>query len=192
MLKRLKRKSSCGLKCRSGLAATEFALLLPLMVTLFFGLIEASDAMMMNRRVALATSTLADLVAQTEQITPTQLDSLLVGVMEILEPDDTSAVSLNLISVTADADGDPVVAWSRDKDGNEPYAAGDDYTALSEPDILTQWSNIVVVEMSFPYQPTITGHVLSSPITFQRQSIRWPRLNTGVILCDPPSSCPSS
>ncbi|HPE31702.1 MAG TPA: pilus assembly protein [Parvularculaceae bacterium] len=172
--------------CREGLAATEFALLSPILVIMFFGVLEASDAMTINRRVALASNTLADLVAQSEEVTGTDIDNLIEGVLEILEPNDTSVVSIKITSVIADADGDPVVHWSRDQSGAEPYGEGTDFTKLTDPDVLSTSGSLIVVEMSYPYTPQITHRVLGGPITFTRETIRWPRLAPRVQMCDSP------
>jgi len=172
--------------CRNGLAATEFALLSPILVIMFFGVLEASDAMTINRRVALASNTLADLVAQSEEVTGSDVDNLIDGVLEILEPNDTSVVSIKITSVIADADGDPIVHWSRDGAGGEPYGEGSDFTKLSDPDVLSTSGSLIVVEMSYPYTPQITHRVLGGPITFTRETIRWPRIVPRVQLCDSP------
>lgn len=175
--------------CVRGMAATEFALLSPVLVLLFFGVLEAADAMTINRRVALSANTLADLVAQSEEVTPTDLNSLIIGVLEILEPNDTDSMTVNIVSVIADGDGDPIVHWSRDKDGGEPYSAGAAYPNLTDPSILTTSSSLIVVELTYPYTPQLTYRVIGSPINFNRKTIRWPRLAERVQLCVSPGNC---
>ncbi len=173
-------------RCRRGIAATEFALLLPVQILLFFGLIEASDAMTVNRRVALASNTLADLVAQSKELTEGEADSLFVGVREILGPNGASGLTLNLVSVVPDVRGDPIVHWSRDLDGREPYGRGGAFTRLTDATTLTAGSSLIVAEIEYSYTPTLTRHVLSTSILFKRQTIRWPRLSTRVQLCKAP------
>lgn len=173
-------------KCRRGMAATEFALLLPVQVLLFFGLIEASDAMTVNRRVALASNTLADLVAQSKQLTVSEVGSLLVGVREILDPNDSSALTINLVSVVQDANGDPIVHWSRDLDGKQPYAKDSAFTELTDPTTLTASSSLVVAEVTYSYTPALRNRIISTPIIFKRQTSRWPRLSIRVQLCTAP------
>ncbi len=175
--------------CANGLAATEFAMLLPVMVILFFGLVEASTAMTVNRKVAISANTLADLAAQSEQLYLSDIDDLFEGVMSIVEPNDPTGVQLRLISVVLDDDDDPVVHWSRDYTGAIPYGAGDAYVNLSDNDVVSANGSLIVVEMVYTYTPAITSHVLSSPIVFNRQSIRWPRLTNRVQLCDDQENC---
>ncbi|MEM8937406.1 MAG: TadE/TadG family type IV pilus assembly protein [Pseudomonadota bacterium] len=169
---------------KSGMAATEFAMILPMLVLLFFGLVEGSDAMTANRRVALTTNTLADLIAQSEQLSFDEADALITGALAILEPADTNTVTINLVSVVLDDDDDPVVHWSRDKNGATPYAVDSDFTELQEEGVLTDFGSVIVVEVTYPFASGFSDQVIKSPITFNRMAIRWPRLSTRVQLCD--------
>lgn len=49
---------------KGGLAAVEFALLLPVMITLFFGVVEVSLALLCRADVSIMASTAADLIGQ--------------------------------------------------------------------------------------------------------------------------------
>ena len=186
---------------RSGMAATEFALLLPILVILFFGILELSEGMTANRRVAVAVNSAADLAAQSEQLSPTDIDGLMESVLAILEPSQTNAVDINLVSIILDADGDPIVHWSlhwnNDVQATAPYSAGDDYTKLTEsfvtdPNGIIQLQNrsMIVVEMSYPYQPSFAGWFVTNPIQFDRTAKRAPRRAPRVQLCnDAYTSC---
>lgn len=180
---------------RDGIAATEFSLLLPIMVVLFFGMLELSEGMTANRRVAIAVNAAADLAAQDEQLTPNEVDALMDAVTAILEPAATNVVDINLISVVLDNNDDPVVHWSLHWNDNvsalPPYAAGTDYSELSSnfqnsSDGLIRLKNrsMIIVEMSYPYQPKFAKYFVSDPIQFDRSAKRAPRLVTRVQLCD--------
>jgi Flp pilus assembly protein TadG len=54
---------------RSGLSAVEFAMLLPLMLTLYLGSVEISQGIAINRKVTLTARSLADLASQPTNIT---------------------------------------------------------------------------------------------------------------------------
>jgi Flp pilus assembly protein TadG len=49
---------------RSGIAATEFAVIVPIMLVMFFGVVEFSSAVAVDRKVTLVSRTLSDLTAQ--------------------------------------------------------------------------------------------------------------------------------
>lgn len=192
-MRRVRRKQlNCFvrfIRSQCGLAATEFALLLPILVMLFFGLVEASTAMTVNRKVAISANTLADLAAQSETLQESDIDDLFAGVLSIVEPNDSSGMKLRLISVVLDDEGDPIVHWSRDSDGGEPYAPDAYYTTLEDDDVLSSIGSLIVVEMEYTYHPSITNHIIDTPLVFDRKSIRWPRLTPKVQLCDADNNC---
>lgn len=186
MRNRTSRLLQHTLQCRKGTAATEFALLMPVLIFLFFGLVEASDAMTVNRKVAISGNTMADLTAQSTQLTRTDIDNLLTGVITILEPADTTNLQINIVSVVLTS-GSPVVHWSHDNNGNEPYVVGAPFAGLEDDTVLDANSSLIVVEVTYPYTSDLSHFVIKSPITFNRTSVRWPRLSSRVQLCVDPA-----
>jgi Flp pilus assembly protein TadG len=49
---------------RNGLAATEFAIIVPMIMVMFFGTVEFSSAVAVDRKVTLIARTLSDLTSQ--------------------------------------------------------------------------------------------------------------------------------
>ncbi len=170
---------------RSGVAAIEFALILPIMVVMFFGMLEASDLFTVNRRLANATNSLVDLVAHEPTVTNAQLDDMIVGVTRILEPTDTSTIVMRVISISKGADvaASPIVHWSRDNDGAQPYPAGAAYNGLDDNLALNANSSLMVVEIEYTYQSGFSSKVFTTPFEFEHVSKRWPRKSSKVQLC---------
>ena len=184
MFSRIRKLGLRGAKCRRGMATTEFALLLPVMTTMLLGIVELSDALTINRRVAIAANTIADLTAQSQAVTHQDVEDLIKGVESIIDlPNDISGLDVNLVSVVME-DDDPVVHWSRDRDGLEPYTAGADYDGLDDDDVLSDSGSLVVVEMSQPYAPRFTRRFVGDSFTFTAKTVRWPRLSPRVQLCE--------
>lgn len=189
---RLRIKRALG--CESGMAATEFALLLPFLAFLFFGMLEASEALTVNRRVSKAVNTLSDLTSQVDTISPAEFSNLIDGVTEILNPASLTGVQMKVISVVPDPDnGNPIVHWSRDRDGNTPYAAGSDYLELDNTMVLDAGGSVIVAEIVYPHTLSVSHQVLGSPINFEVKSVRWPRNagTTRVQFCITPGNCTS-
>ena len=167
---------------RSGFAATEFALIAPIMVFLFFAVTEGSDALAAGRRITLAANTLADLVAQESQVTNADLNGLFTG-MELIAGASDATTSFTIISVVYDEDDDRVeVGWSYDDQGTSPYAQGSAYTGLSDATLLDDASSLIVVEAELNYDSQLSKYLIDT-IDMERRATRWPRRALQVEYC---------
>ena len=174
----------------SGLAALEFAFIAPVMILLFFGVVEGSNAFAISRRVSLAVNTLADLTSQEAQLTADQAADLFTGVEQIVGQGDINA-DIAIVSLIVDPDTDEVVVhWSRDNSCGQPYAPGSTYAGLADATLLDAASSLIVGEISFTYDSVLTQHLLS-PIDFNKTASRWPRRSARVQFCTSPSVCTS-
>lgn len=170
---------------RRGIAATEFALILPLMTTMFFGMLEVSDAMMANRRVQTAVNSLADLVSQERDVTTGEIDDIMVGVTRMLAPTAGSSVTLRVTSVIQDP-GDPTklkVQWSRDSTGGTPYTAGSTFTKIADASVANAGASLIVGEVSYSHVSALTHMFVLSPRVMNQVVSRWPRRTSEVVIC---------
>ena len=60
---------------RSGLAAVEFAMVFPIMVALYFGVVEISSAISVDRKATQVARTLSDLTSQSQTVADADLQS---------------------------------------------------------------------------------------------------------------------
>ena len=183
--KRGRRAIARFIAARSGVAAIEFAFILPVLVLLLFGSIEASEMLTVKRRVVNAGNALVDLISQEPTITKAEVDDAIAGVRRLLEPTDTSTLSVNVVSVIkGDQAGDPVtVHWSLDEKGDEAYGPGATYSKLGDNKSVRPEASLVVVEMDFNYVSSLGGRIFSKQMRFVSQTKRWPRKSARVELC---------
>ena len=73
-----RRRANCS-RDRSGIAAIEFAVIVPLMLVMFFGMVEFSSGVAVDRKVTLMARTLSDLTSQSTSVNDTDLTELLRG-----------------------------------------------------------------------------------------------------------------
>ncbi len=73
---------------QSGLAATEFALVLPILSLILFGTVEVSNLLVADARLRTATSSVSDMITQLSVTTVTQndLNDVNTAVNEIMKP----------------------------------------------------------------------------------------------------------
>jgi Flp pilus assembly protein TadG len=109
---------------RSGNAAVEFAMIVPLMLALFFGTLESSSGVAVDRKVTLVARTLSDLTSQSTTVTNTDLANYLTTGGAIMTPYSATP----LVSRISELYIDPVtnsakVQWSKGS-GSSPLGAG--------------------------------------------------------------------
>ena len=97
---------------KRGVSAVEFAMLLPLMLTLYLGGVEVSQGISIDRKVTLTARTVADLVAQVATIDTTGVNAALGASAAILAPYPDTNAKITVSVVTIDANGNAKIAWS--------------------------------------------------------------------------------
>ena len=82
-----------------GVSAVEFAMLLPLMITLYLGTVEISQGVGIDRKVTLTTRTVADLASQVSSINNADMTNLLAASASVIAPYDTSKLKVTVTRV---------------------------------------------------------------------------------------------
>lgn len=145
---------------RSGVSAVEFALVLPIMLTLYLGGNEFGHAFTIKRKVTHVASTVADLITQSKSVTDADIQNIFNVSSAIMTPYDTGDVTIRVAMIKIDADQNATVMWSRARN-QLPLVANAPVT-LPE-DVNTADTYVLSTEVHFPYYPTI-GYTLTGPI----------------------------
>lgn len=140
-------------KDRRGVAAVEFALIAPVMVVLYMGLAELTMAMMAERRASHAASVIADLVAQSTQITGAQVTDIFKVGGAVLAPFPATTLQMRVTSVLADATASPKVVWSQGS-GMAALKAGDPAQGLPAG-LLLAGESVIVANVTYAYNSPI-------------------------------------
>jgi Flp pilus assembly protein TadG len=113
---------------REGTAAVEFALLMPVMLTLFFGAFEITNLLMVNLKLTAATEAAADLVAQTRSqtpnIAPSDIGNFTTAADLVITPYAASGLKLAYAGLTYNSNGNPQVAWHYEENGATAITTG--------------------------------------------------------------------
>jgi len=107
---------------KSGLAAVEFAFVMPVMLTFFLGLVEAGQALGCRADVIGLASTGADLVAQKSTLSNADLVNVFSALNAMMFPYDPSQASITIYSIVDNGTPAGQVAWSCTKSGNSAVA----------------------------------------------------------------------
>jgi len=154
------------LAAASGVSAVEFAIILPVMVTMFFGMVEVSSYIEMSRRAASLASTAADLVAQEASVDNGDINDVFATMAIVGAPMNPANVQIVITSVVADADGTTNrVAWS-DARHTAPRTVGAVLSSSVFPSgLLEPFQGAIMVEVNYPYTPLFADFIGSSTLT---------------------------
>src|SRR3954454_24657828 len=112
------RKLRCFTCDDHAVSAIEFALLLPLMITLYLGGVEVSQAVSADRKTTLVAHTVGDLVAQASNVTTADVTNVLNAGAAVAYPFPSSNLKVTVTSVCINAAGTiATVACSRTQNG---------------------------------------------------------------------------
>lgn len=165
-----------------GMAAVEFAMIVPIMFFLFVGAIEFSQALTVDRRVTQSASSTADLIARapSQGLSVNQVDNELRIIAQLIEPYDLSALTVKIASVKAVPDpSNPavvnyVVDWSRDNRGGTPYARNAPYTGIPNG-LLLAGESVIVAEAAYNYIPLIFSYFIRNAFNLEEKFYLKPR-----------------
>jgi Flp pilus assembly protein TadG len=139
---------------RRGVSAVEFALLLPVMLTLYLGGTEVTQGITIKRKTTIVTRAIGDLVAQSSTITNTQMTNILGAAASIVAPYPVADLKIVVSSVSIDGAGVAKIVWSDATANTTARTPGTDVTL---PTGLNAFPNTTLIWAEASY--TITGDV---------------------------------
>jgi Flp pilus assembly protein TadG len=167
----------------AGVASIEMAFIFPVMVLVYFGLVDATNVLSANRRVTLTASTLADLVTQAPgTIVTADIDDFFDASSAIMEPFNSSAISLEVYEYKLDGSNNAVLSWNHKNPGASCGTAPtvDDQMKL----LMTEGNDIVIARVCYTYKWVIGKIFGSAPMTLSNQLVLRPRQATSIDCTD--------
>jgi Flp pilus assembly protein TadG len=168
-----------------GVAAVEFALLLPVMLTLYIGAVEVTQALSADRKIVLLTRTVGDLTTQSSRVAAADLETILNAATAVLAPMSASSAKIRLTSVAISGSGssDPKVpnkasvCWSYQRNWTT-WASGTQLDTKMLPAGLRSevGTSLVMAEVQYPYKPVI-GYVLTGTMSLSEKLFMRPRVS---------------
>lgn len=154
-----------------GVSAVEFALIAPVLIIIYVGMVQVCQAFMADKRAGHATAIVGDMIAQNATLTPSQVDNVLAASGRIIRPFSAMNLTVRVTSVDQTS-GRPKVAWSRSSTkALMPLSKGAEVELPA--DLRTGGGAVVVTESRFEYQPLITSSEVileHLPTTFSHTS----------------------
>lgn len=146
---------------RGGVSAVEFALILPLMLVIYAGCGELTTALILDRKVSRAASTISDLVAQQTSVSTTLMSGIFDATTAILEPNDSSIAKVVVVVINVTSSGQ-TVAWSKARNDTAATANTAPPTSLAVPSAIASVGDEVVVgRVTYSYSSPFAGFMQS-------------------------------
>ena len=161
---------------RSGVAAIEFALLTPMMLTLFLGSVELSTGVAVNRKATIAAHTVADLASQYTNITNADMANILNAASDIIYPYPAASLQSTVSELAIDAQGNATVVWSDTLNGTA-RAVGSSVTIPTN--LATPNSYLVLGETTYGFKPSY-GYAITGTLPLTDQIYLRPRQSNAV------------
>ncbi|MEP3525038.1 MAG: TadE/TadG family type IV pilus assembly protein [Hyphomicrobiales bacterium] len=170
LFKKIPAKRNSLSKDQRGIAAVEFALVVPIIVILLLGSIDAVFALTAKRKVSLATHSMADIAARETALDSTDRQALSELGKVIMTPNDVTLANIIITGALVDSNGTTAtVDWS---EGFGPSALAPPINSkINLPSALTPGVFLVVTETTLPYE-TLSSVMfnLSETAYFQSRS----------------------
>ena len=183
-----------------GVAATEFAIVVPFMLLLLVGGVELGDGMAINVKVSATAHSVADMVTQNTSLSTASLQNILTGATAIVAPYpvNSNQLTVTVSEVSSDANGNLTLQWSQSYNGasfgpgrsslgsstNPPYGALTRPASLngtvgSASDVNNQNDQVsfIVSEVSYAYTPNL-GYTITGTVNLADSYWLFPRCST--------------
>ncbi len=161
---------------QGGAALIEFALIVPIMITLFMGLFEVTRVVAADMRLMNAAQSVADMIAQQSNITSTMMTNFCNGGKLAVTPLAGTSLKIAVAEVTNTSAG-LTVDWN-DTTCNTATTIANAKT-LATSLVPNTNDSVVIVQATFAYTSPVS-HVLSSSYTLTQTAYQRP-YNVGTI-----------
>ena len=167
-------------------AAVEFALVLPLLLALYLGSVEASRLYTADRKVSTLASSMADLVSRQKGVIKlSTLNDYFTAATTVMRPLSTTGLGQVVSLVQINSSGTATVKWSqasgqganREVDSPFPLAASARINQLARG--ASGW--LIAAEVFYSYEPML-GYIIRDAVQLRHTEYFLPRFEEEITL----------
>lgn len=180
---RLSKPRSAGWRTKfgrdeRGIAAIEFALIVPILLVMLAGAVDYGQAFEANRKLNQISYKVADVISQSREWDTGQVDNILAGAQTMILPLGTDGLGIVLTVVDVDSAGTESVSWSRSV-GATAHTAGNPSPVTIPVEMKENDVQLVIVETSYvlvtPFASLIEKITGRASYAFSEHYILYPR-----------------
>jgi Flp pilus assembly protein TadG len=166
-------------RAKKGMAAVEFAVTLPFLLTAYLGGVEYGNGVAIDRKVAITTRAVADLASRYTTIYNSDMSTILGASASIIAPYSGATLAVTVSQVTVDANGNATISWSDTLNGTA-RAVGSSITLPGSLGTATGSPFAYILgEVRYSYTPTF-GYALTGTWNLSNQIYMSPRQSVTV------------
>ena len=189
----------CFLASQRGVAAIEFAMIMPVLLILFLSSFDVGNAIIAYLKVRTATYELAAITNQygtgsTAQISASTMSAITAATSQVMAPYSSSSTTVTISQIRAGSASSATVSWSYSPNGTG-LTQGATYSGLPANMAKNSCNNkypcyFILSSVSYTYTP-LFGHYMTGPLTLSDTLLVTPRVSTCVQYNNvPASTCP--
>ena len=170
---------------RRASVAVEFAMVAPAMLTMFFGTVELSSAIAVNRKVTMVARTMSDLVSQSSTVTDNDLTNFTTTAKAMMTP--YSATPLNTTVSELYVDPNTMTAKVKWSKGTAPR--GFDTTVAVPTALKISGTYLIYAETDYTYKPAV-GYIISASLGVKLSDFTYTRPRISLCVLYGGTVCP--
>jgi Flp pilus assembly protein TadG len=149
-VKKMLKQIQKWLKEEKAFAATEFAMIFPVLFSLLMGTYDMGQAMIINQKVMTASQVTADLIARVPIASQQNIDDAIAAARLAMSPYNGADLEYEILSIRFDNDGDLVTEGQVTSSG---YNGGAEDMTSTMDQLANPGEGVLGVTMQYTYVP---------------------------------------
>jgi Flp pilus assembly protein TadG len=154
-------------RCKDGIAATEAALLFPILFIMLMGVYDLGQGVVINQKVNTASQVIGDLVTRNEEVSLALIEDIINAGELALMPFSTASFGYDIVSVEFDENGDPLELWRETENMTPDATAVSNSVGLGE-----EGEGVIIVSVEYDYDPFFNNIFIDSFMMQERAYLR--------------------
>lgn len=172
----------------AGVATVEFALIVPLMLSVYLGCTEAAALLTADRKVQSVAGAIGDLVARSNRtIAASQLEDYFLASTSIMAPYSATNLVQTVTAVSVSATGQATVLWSARYENSDlsttvaEHPVNSEYDLPDEMTAIATGQTVIAAEVDYSYRPLL-GVIFEEALDLNRSALFMPRFGGTITL----------
>jgi len=171
---------------RSGVAAVEFALTLPIWITLLLGMSDGAYCLLINEKVDRISYSVTDIVTQYQLISIANLNDVVQAAGQLMDPFNFNSNGVVIVtSVYKPQGATPTICWQYTGGGTAPYGSqiGNVGGVPNLPNGLTlnDNDNVIISEVYYNFTPMFVNANIFTSGPIYRTAVYKPRISQLIV-----------